>query len=115
MDDLLLLIHGLLKVALVISVMVLVATAPPTASAAVGDQGRPGLRSTTAVGAWANHRGDGDAAMDGAFVDSDIFDAGRWPTDQAAEVRHIRPVFALSAAPSFNGIKDLERPRVASV
>ena len=70
MDDLLLLIDGLMKVALVVCVMVLVATAPSGASAA--GHGREGAQFAGMVGASSAHRHDG-GSMSYAFEDGDTF------------------------------------------
>ena len=75
MADLLLLIDGLMKIALVVGVMVLVATAPSGASAAAAGHGNyrhDGARSGL-VGAAAAHRDDG-GSMRYAFEDDDNFD-----------------------------------------
>ena len=69
MTDLLLLIDGLMKFALVVGVMVLVATAPSGASAAAA-HGHEGARFTGRVGTLALHRDDG-GSMRYAFEDDD--------------------------------------------
>jgi hypothetical protein len=69
MDDLLLLIHGLMKIALLTGIMVLVATAPSRAAAAAG-HGLPGSLFTGLVGASAAvHRNSG--SMTDSFADSE--------------------------------------------
>lgn len=69
MDDLLLLIDGLMKVALVVGIMVLVATAPSRAVTAA-DQGLSGPLFTGLVGASsAAHRNGG--SMTDSFADDD--------------------------------------------
>ena len=69
MDDLLLLIDGLMKVALVVGIMVLVATAPSRAVTAAG-QGLSGSLFTGLVGASsAAHRNGG--SMTDSFADDD--------------------------------------------
>ena len=82
MADLLLLIDGLMKIALVVGVMVLVATAPSGASAAAAGHGNyrhDGARSGL-VSAAAAHRDDG-GSMRYAFEDDDTF-AGHSALDQ---------------------------------
>ena len=73
MDDLLLLIHGLMKIALLTGIMVLVATAPSRAAAAAG-HGLPGSLFTGLVGASAAvHRNSG--SMTTSFdADDDLVD-----------------------------------------
>lgn len=68
MDDLLLLIDSLMKVALVVGVMVLVATAPSGASAA--GHGHESTRLAGMVGVSSAHRHDG-GSMSYAFEDGD--------------------------------------------
>lgn len=70
MDDLLVLVHGLMKLALVVGVMVLVATAPPGTAAA---ERRSGLTSPHGVAV---------AAMAGAAAyDDEAFGRGRLRLD----------------------------------
>ena len=72
MADFLLLIDGFMKFALVVGVMVLVATAPSKASAAAASHGYEGARFTGRVGTSALHRDDG-GSMSYAFEDDDNF------------------------------------------
>ena len=72
MDDFLLLIDGLMKVALVVGVMVLVATAPSEASAAADGHWHEGALFAGMVGASAAHHDDG-GSIRYAFEDDDNF------------------------------------------
>ena len=80
MADLLLCIDGLMKIALVVGVMVLVATAPSGASAAAAGHRHEGARVAGLVGASAAHRDDG-GSMRNVFEDDDNF-AGHSALDQ---------------------------------
>jgi hypothetical protein len=78
MDDLLLLIDGLMKIALLTGIMVLVATAPSRAAAAAG-HGLPGSLFTGLVGASAAvHRNSG--SMTDSFADSDLLSTSMAPS-----------------------------------
>ena len=81
MDDFLLLIDGLMKVAFVVCIMVLVATAPSGASAAAAGHGHEGARFAGLLGASAAHRDDG-GSMRYAFEDDDDDFAGHSALDQ---------------------------------
>ena len=82
MTDLLLLIDGFMKIALVVGVMVLVATAPSGASAAAAGDGYEGAQFAGLVGASATHRDDG-GSMRYAIEDDDNF-AGHSALDQTS-------------------------------
>lgn len=70
MDDLLLLIDGLMKIALLVGIMVLVATAPSRAAAP--SRGLQGALFVGLVGASAAHR-DAGGSMSYAFEDDGTF------------------------------------------
>ena len=80
MADLLLLIDGFMKIALVVGVMVLVATAPSGASATAAGDGYEDARFAGLVGATAAHRDDG-GSMRYAIKDDDNL-AGHSALDQ---------------------------------
>lgn len=80
MADLLLLIDGFMKIALVVGVMVLVATAPSGASAVAAGYGHEGARFAGLLGASAAHRDD-DGSLRYAFEEDDNF-AGHSALDQ---------------------------------
>ena len=71
MADLLLLIDGFMKIAIVVGVMVLVATAPSGASAAAGHE-HQGARFAGPVGLSSAHRDDDDSLRH-TFEDDDNF------------------------------------------
>ena len=91
MDDLLLLIDGLMKVALVVAFMVLVATAPSGAPAAAAGHGHEEALFAGMVGASAAHHDDG-GSMRYAFDDDDNFDehSGLNQTNGMSAVTHQR-------------------------
>ena len=80
MTDLLLLIDGFMKIALVVGVMVLVATAPSGASAAAAGDGYEDARFAGLVGSSAAHSDDG-GSMRYAIKDDDNL-AGHSALDQ---------------------------------